>query len=167
MKRFSLLWPVIAVASISLMQYQPLANAAVASQSTKARVEQILKDAKKAQLGLSTPMPIETVKANLGKYLCRSFVTRFIKERMVRLTYGDQKGKWLVPGSDDMYLFIPNFSWNNKTSVYKLSDNAIAVSQPFNREEGPWIEDAHVETAILTKENGKLKVQNISYKMRN
>jgi hypothetical protein len=154
----------IAAVTTTLMLYQPVADAAVPTQHSKEKIEQVVKAAERVQMNAALPMPLDKVKSNLGKYLTRSFATRFMAERMVQLIYGKDKGDWFVPGSDDMYLYIPDFTWNQNTTINKASEQEITVSQRFTGDEGPWTGDPCIETVVLKKENGVWKVQDIRYK---
>jgi hypothetical protein len=131
--------------------------------SSRETVKQLLAGAYQMQIDLNKPKPLREVKRETGKYMAAEFERRFLKERLVIEITGPDKGRWSVPGSDDMYLFIPDYSWDKRTVIQKGPGQTLYVSQFYPYEEGPWSIGNHTETVVLVKEAGKWKVGNILY----
>jgi hypothetical protein len=55
-------------------------------------------------------------------YMAEGFARTFLHERLV--AESSQKGKelWWIPGSDDMYLFVPHVRCNSSPPVYDESE---------------------------------------------
>ncbi|ERI07531.1 DUF3993 domain-containing protein [Aneurinibacillus aneurinilyticus] len=139
-----------------------LALAAQSNIPKKESIRSLLRQAADAQYTLNEPMARSEVLERIRPYMTEEFSRTFLQERLVSEKNRQGETLWYVPGSDDMYLFIPDFSWDSRTKV-SISEGAIHVSQYYPAEDGPWQMPAHKETVLLIREDGKWKVNDIQY----
>ncbi|MFT9849661.1 DUF3993 domain-containing protein [Aneurinibacillus sp. REN35] len=157
-------------APTSTMQIKEMAagvgTEALAAQSTELDREAartVIQQAAEAQFALNEPMTRLEALEKVRPYMTDEFSRTFLGERLMPETIGHKQGLWSIPGSDDMYLFMPSFSWDTHTDV-KIQNGVAHISQYFPAEEGPWETPAHTETVVLIQEEGSWKVNEVQYK---
>ncbi|CEH27828.1 hypothetical protein AM501_02230 [Aneurinibacillus migulanus] len=139
-----------------------LALAAQSNMPEKEVIRSLLRQAADAQYALNEPMTRLEALKRIQPYMTEEFSRAFLQERLVSEKNRQGETVWWVPGSDDMYLFIPDFSWDYRTKI-SISEGTVHVSQYYPAEEGPWQMPSHTETVLLVKEDGKWKVNGIQY----
>ncbi|WP_285766439.1 DUF3993 domain-containing protein [Peribacillus sp. SI8-4] len=102
----------------------------------------------------------EAIEAKLEKHFTDDFIRSFEKANVVKVD-----GGYTAFGSDFAPYYIPFFSYDENTEVvYGDNGDLMYVQEEFeDTEDGPVSSSTHVESVILTKENGTWKVKDVEY----
>ena len=130
-----------------------------ASTFNKNQALSVVKDAFNTQVSLSEKARTKKqIQKNLSQYLSNDLTQSFIKENVVEVDGGYQ-----TFGSDFASYYIPFFSYDENTHV-KYNDGKWYIwEERKGVKEGPVSAPAGVEAVILTEEEGKWKVSEITY----